>query len=117
VDHDAPWSSTARMLGAPPSERPEAARQASPLHWVTSDDAPTLLVHGVLDRVVPIEQSRAMHAALGAAGVPSALVPVANAAHDGFGAAADSHVRAFFERHLHGKPVALPSDSIDDWRP
>src|SRR5690606_29500266 len=114
IDHDTPESPSSRLLGQRPSQAGHAARQASPLHWVTADDAPTLHVHGTLDRIVTMAQPEAMDAALRAAGVESVVAPVVNARHDGFGAAADAHARAFFERHLHGKPLALPSHEIRD---
>ncbi len=117
IDHDMPDSPSSRLLGQPPSQLADAARQASPLHWVTADDAPTLHVHGTLDRIVTMAQPEAMDAALRAVGVESVLVPVLNARHDGFGAVADEHARVFFERHLHDKPLALPSDEILDLQP
>ena len=117
IDHDTPDSPSSRLLGLPPSQAADAARQASPLHWVTADDAPTLHVHGTLDRIVTMAQPEAMDAALRAAGVESVLVPVLNGRHDGFGSVADEHARVFFERHLHDKPLALPSDEILDLQP
>jgi acetyl esterase/lipase len=62
----------------PPSE---AARQASPIHHVTSDDPPMLLFHGTNDLWVLPDQSVRMASALDAAGVPNRLVLVEGARH------------------------------------
>lgn len=61
---------------------------ASPITYVSDDDAPTVLHHGRLDLVVPLENSVRMHAALTKAGVFSKLTIVENTGHGlggGFG--------------------------------
>lgn len=57
------------------------AALASPVTYVTPDDPPFLLLHGDSDKLVPIEQSEILLAALQAAGVPAELVTVKNAGH------------------------------------
>lgn len=57
------------------------AALASPVTYVTPDDPPFLLLHGDSDKLVPIEQSQELLAALQAAGVPAELVTVKNAGH------------------------------------
>jgi acetyl esterase/lipase len=57
------------LLGGAESEQPERYRQASPVSHVTSESAPTLLMHGREDEVVDVEQSRRFFAALDDAGV------------------------------------------------
>ena len=52
----------------------EALRRASPVHQVTDTAPPFLLIHGDADRVVPLQQSEALKAALEAAGVPVQLI-------------------------------------------
>ena len=54
-------------------ERQQQALLASPIHYVSTDDPPMLLLHGRQDCVVAVVQSQAMHAALQKAGVPSQL--------------------------------------------
>jgi acetyl esterase/lipase len=54
---------------------------ASPVTYVTPDDPPFLLLHGEKDKLVPIEQSEILLAALQQADVPAELVPVKNAGH------------------------------------
>jgi acetyl esterase/lipase len=58
-----------------------AAREASPISHVTPGSAPFLLMHGDADKVVPIEQSERMEAALDKAGVPVRFLRVAGAEH------------------------------------
>ncbi len=60
-------------------------RRASPVTYITPDDAPFLIIQGEKDRLVPPAQSLEFHARLLAAGVPASLVLVRNAGH-GFSA-------------------------------
>lgn len=55
--------------------------EASPVMYVTPDDAPFLLIHGDADPVVPFELSVAMQAALEEAGVSASLVRVQGGGH------------------------------------
>lgn len=55
--------------------------QASPVHNVSADDPPFLIIHGELDELVPIEQGQALYEALVSAGVDVEFVPVKNANH------------------------------------
>ncbi len=57
------------------------AALASPVTYVSPDDPPFLLLHGDSDKLVPIEQSEILLAALQAAGVPAEQVTVENARH------------------------------------
>jgi acetyl esterase/lipase len=54
---------------------------ASPIGYVTPDAPPTLFVHGDADRLVPVSQSRLMHARMTDAGVDSTLRIVPGADH------------------------------------
>jgi len=107
LDHDAPDSPEAQLLGGPVQERKEAARAASPLTYVTADDAPFLIVHGTADPVVPLPQSEIFAAALKKAGVETTLRVIEGGGHGGPGFAGpemEAQVRAFFTKHL--KPAA-----------
>jgi acetyl esterase/lipase len=57
------------------------AALASPVTYASSDDPPFLMLHGDTDKLVPIEQSQILLAALQAADVPAELVTVTNAGH------------------------------------
>lgn len=69
------------FLGDTPDAVPDLAESASPILYIDPDDVPPLLVHGTEDGLVPVEQSRAMQAALEAAGVASTYVEVPLAPH------------------------------------
>lgn len=56
-------------------------RSASPLTYVSADDAPMLLIHGDRDTLVPLKQSSLLYAALTAAGVPAELIVVQGGEH------------------------------------
>lgn len=71
------------LLGGTPQERPESARSASPVRFVDRADPPFLIIHGDADPVVPVAQSRALHAALAAAGAASELLEVPGGGHGG----------------------------------
>jgi dipeptidyl aminopeptidase/acylaminoacyl peptidase len=66
-----------------PEKRTEIGRSISPLYFVTADDAPTLIVHGDKDLLVPLSQSRKMIEKLKDAGVPCEL-KIKNGAGHGF---------------------------------
>jgi acetyl esterase/lipase len=57
------------LTGAKPAESAEAARRASPIHYVRSEAPPFYLVHGTLDRAIAPEQSETMQRALTQQGV------------------------------------------------
>jgi acetyl esterase/lipase len=59
----------------------ETARRISPLYHVTSDDPPTLIIHGDADKLVPIQQAEAIVAKLKAANVEARLVVKPGAVH------------------------------------
>ncbi len=54
--------------------REKICRQMSPVYHVTADDAPTLIIHGDADELVPLQQSELMMDRLKDAGVPHELV-------------------------------------------
>jgi len=72
-----------RKYFAPVSEekRREIARQISPAHHVSSDDPPTLLIHGDKDYLVPLQQSELIIEKFKAAGVPCELIVKKGDAH------------------------------------
>ncbi len=81
----------------------DQAKAHSPLVHVTKDDAPTLLVVGDQDKLVPIKHSQDIHAAFQKANVPSQLTVLKGAGH-GFGGdhakRAVEELTAWFEKHL-----------------
>lgn len=85
----------------------ETAATVSPLDFVTPDDAPTLLIAGDKDTLVPIAHSEDIHAEFQRVNVPSKLSVVEGAGH---GFTASQTIRAaqemcdWFEAHLLDKP-------------
>jgi dipeptidyl aminopeptidase/acylaminoacyl peptidase len=82
---------------------PNDANDFSPLMHASSDDPPTLMVHGDKDWLVPLWHSEKMHEALEAKGVESELVVIEGAGH-GFsgedGERANKALVEWFEKHL-----------------
>lgn len=88
---------------------PQLAASVSPLAHVSPDDAPTLLVHGTADRLVPLLSSQAIHAAFVLHGVQDRLLPLQGAGHGFRGQAAieanDAAVVWFKEKLLNIAPA------------
>ena len=68
------------LLGARADTHPALAKAASPVWHVSNQTAPTLIIHGTADELVPIEQATALQAALEQAGVTNklAMIPEGN---------------------------------------
>ena len=64
----------ANLLGATPAERPDLARDASPIRFVDDKTAPVLIVHGRIDNLVAVRHAEQFDAALRKAGVESKLL-------------------------------------------
>ena len=58
------------FLGKSFDESRERYRLASPLTHITADDPPTLIFHGTIDRIVPVQQADLLAEKLKAVGVP-----------------------------------------------
>ncbi len=98
-----PDSTLYRLFGGPLAEKTDLMKRASPVEYVTKDDPPFLIVHGTADKVVPLDQSERLHAALINAGVSSKLIVIPNAGHatrEFHSAETRGAVRAFFDAHL-----------------
>src|SRR5262249_57924771 len=60
----------------------EISKQVSPITHVSEKSAPSLLIHGDMDTLVPLQQSEVMVARLKEAGVPAELIVRKGAGHD-----------------------------------
>lgn len=56
-NHNLPDSGESQLLGAPLREVPELVRMADPCVYVNKNMPPFLIMHGVRDGIVPVEQS------------------------------------------------------------
>ena len=76
----------------------------SPVLHVTADDAPTLLIHGDKDALVPIQQAEVFVAKLKDAGVEAQLVVKKGSDHGWLGVEKDIATLAdWFDKHLKKK--------------
>ncbi|MEO1236994.1 MAG: alpha/beta hydrolase [Planctomycetota bacterium] len=75
-------SPEARLLGHAVHDDLGRARLANPIDHVHPDAPPFLHVHGELNEVTPLDQTRRFHAALQAAGVTSKVVLVRGSGHN-----------------------------------
>ncbi|MBK1883265.1 alpha/beta hydrolase [Luteolibacter pohnpeiensis] len=83
VAPDNPDSLLAKLLGGPISGKMELAKRASPVSWVTKDAAPTLIMQGTKDPLVPLSQSERLYEKLKAVGVDVTLDVIDGAGHGG----------------------------------
>jgi acetyl esterase/lipase len=85
-------------------------RQISPITHVSADDAPTLIMHGTEDHLVPIQQAEAFVARLQEVGVPARLVVKPGADHGWKGMDNDLELFAdWFDRYLLRKEAHEPT--------
>ena len=95
------------------------SRSVSPIHHVTSDDAPTLLLHGGKDTLVTPDHSEKILKAFQEQNVPARLITFPDAGHGFSGDDATTATRelvAWFETHLSGKAApkkTAPKESTD----
>jgi acetyl esterase/lipase len=86
------------------------ARQISPITHVTPDDAPTLIIHGDADTLVPLQQSEALIAKLKEAGVEAKLVTRPGSGHGWLTMAKDMELFAdWFDKQLK---TPAPQDQV-----
>lgn len=87
-------SPTGKYLGCVPGKCADTAALASPVTHVDAKDPPALLIHGELDRVVPVSQSRAFHQVLKSHGVAAELIVIPRVDHSFIGASAEETRKA-----------------------
>jgi putative heme-binding domain-containing protein len=115
LDHNAADAPEARLIGGPVPENKDKAAKASPVHYVTREAAPFLLVHGDRDPVVPYAQSEELAEALRKVGVEVTLKKLEGAGHGGpeFNRPQiRKQIEEFFDRHLKKTVTATPAASL-----
>ncbi len=99
---------TKRRMFAPITDEPrilEIGRKISPVNHCSADDAPTLIIHGDADKLVPIQQAELFIAGLDKVGVATQLVRKPGLAHGWPNIVDDlSTILDWFDRHLAAKP-------------
>lgn len=111
-NHANPTSPESLLLGGTVKEKPELARAANPITYVTPDDPPFLIVHGDQDPVVPLQQSELLYHALKSAQRSVHFHTIHGAGHgQGFdGPEVLPMVQRFFDQHLAaGKKDIAPT--------
>lgn len=87
--------------------REAIGHQISPVTHASSDDPPTLIIHGDADQLVPIQQAEVIIAKLKEKGVEAKLVVKPGASHGWPDLVKDNAVLAdWFDQHLKAKPKA-----------
>jgi acetyl esterase/lipase len=101
-----------KLFGGPLGEHEAAAKAASPVTHVSKDDPPFLIMHGTADNTVPISQADLFNAALTKASVDSTYVKIDAGGHGFGGPEVQARVKAFFDKRLLGKDVAVSGEAI-----
>lgn len=94
------------FLGARQSDRPDLAAKASPLTYLTKDDAAVLTFHGTKDPLVPYTQSTRLAEAMSKIGLPGRVELLVGAGHGWTGPEMKrtmGNTYDFFEEHLRPK--------------
>lgn len=107
---NSPSDPYSRLIGANLDADPAKTAAVSPVHYVSKDSPPTLILHGTHDALVPYAQSVEFAAALKAQGVETWLQTIPGAGHGGAGFAKPSIVlltQNFFDKHLQGANVKV----------
>jgi acetyl esterase/lipase len=108
VEVDAIYRRYNRVLDE--GRRREIGKQISPIYHVSSKSAPTLIVHGDADKLVPIQQAEIMIKKLKAAGVPTHLYVQVGKGHGWKDMDKDLITCAdWFDKYLVKKPAATPA--------
>ncbi len=107
-----------KLIDAKLGEDKAACDAVSPVHYVSKDAPPFLILHGDRDTLVPYAQSVELHELLVKAGVEATLQRLPGAGHGGpaFGLPAITKLtNAFFDKHLRGieaKIEAVPENEL-----
>ena len=90
------------LIGGPVEQNKAKATAASPIHYISKDDSPFLIIQGENDATVPVSQSQELSKALKAAGVETVLDIARGRGHGIGGPRFEPTIKAFFDKHLKG---------------
>jgi acetyl esterase/lipase len=106
------------VIGLKLGEDPAKEQAVSPMHYVSGDDPPILIMHGNRDPIVPYAQSEEFLAALQKVGVDATLQTIPGAGHGGpmfYTSMVKKLMKTFFDKHLKQLDVkveTLPADAF-----
>src|SRR5262249_21296637 len=89
-----------KLLGGAPLEKEALGKLARPITHIAKDAPPFLIVHGDMDKTVPLDQAEILHEALKKAGVRVTLHVAKGQGHGLGGPEVDRVVLEFFDREL-----------------
>lgn len=98
-----------RLIGANLDDQAKS-EAVSPVHYVSKDNPPFLILHGTADALVPFQQSVELADALKKAGVPVTLQPMPGSGHGGpaFGLKPVRElIVRFMDKYLKGADVTI----------
>lgn len=112
INPEDPTSAVAKLLGGPLKDHQEEARKASPITYISPDDAPFLLIHGDKDPLVPYSQATDFDAALQKAHIPAILITGKDGGHVWFTGPLIERMYDFNARYLLGQEVQLAPTTV-----
>ena len=115
---NSPGDPYSRLIGVSLDADPKKTDAVSPVHYVSRDSPPMLILHGTHDALVPYAQSVELQSKLKESGVPVWLQTLPGSGHGGpaFGKPpVIKLMRNFFDKFLQGADVKIelvPEDEI-----
>jgi acetyl esterase/lipase len=111
--HNAPDSPVSKLIGGAVQENKDKARNASPVTYVTNDDAPFFIAHGTADPLVPYNQTETFAAALEKSKVPVYVETIEEGGHGGFDSPKlNARLQTFFDKYLRGMDATVESGRL-----
>ncbi len=107
---NSPKDPYSQLIGVSLEGNQEKTDAVSPVHYVSQDSPPMLILHGTHDALVPYAQSEEFAAALKAKGVEVWLQTLPGSGHGGGGFGKPAIIaltQNFFDRHLKGADVKI----------
>lgn len=107
---NSPSDPYSQLIGVSLEGNKEKTDAVSPVHYVSKDNPPMLILHGTHDALVPLAQSEEFAAALKEKGVEVWLQKLPGSGHGGGGFGKPAIValmQNFFDKHLKGADVKI----------
>ena len=113
MEHNAANSPESQLIGGAVQEHKDQARNASPITYVSSDDAPMFIAHGTTDPLVPYNQTETFAAALKKSNVPVYVQTIDKGGHGGFdGPKLNARLKGFFDQYLRGVDAKIETGTL-----